>query len=64
MSGSRDIEHVITMRRASAGIRWLVTHLESMTQLLAIMMPSGSSGRVSPSCRSSWQAVASQERCK
>ena len=32
MSGSRDNEHVITMRRPSAGIRWRVTHRESMTQ--------------------------------
>jgi hypothetical protein len=29
-------EHVITTRRPSAGTRWLVIHLESMTQLLAI----------------------------
>jgi hypothetical protein len=38
MSGSREHEHVIAMRRPSPGIHWLVTHLESMTQLLAITM--------------------------
>jgi hypothetical protein len=31
MSGSRDNEHVITMRRPRAGIRWPVTHRESMS---------------------------------
>ena len=44
------------MRRPSAGIRWLVTHLESITQLLAMMMRCGPPGRVSPGCRVSWQA--------
>jgi hypothetical protein len=38
MSGSRENEHVIAMRRPSPGIRWLVTRLESMTQLLAMLM--------------------------
>jgi len=35
MSGSSQNEHVIAIRRPSAGTRWLVTHLASMTRLLA-----------------------------
>jgi len=38
MSGSREHEHAITKRRPSPGIHWLVTHLESMTQLLVMRM--------------------------
>src|SRR2546430_6491653 len=49
MSGSREHEHVITMRRPSPGIHWLVTHLESMTQLLVMRMRGEPSGRVPPS---------------
>jgi len=56
MSGSRENEHVMTMRRARAGIRLLVIHLASMTQLLPIVMRGGASGRVSPRSRSSTQA--------
>jgi hypothetical protein len=48
MSGSREDEHVITMRRPSPGIRRLVTHLESITQLLTIMTRREPSGRVLP----------------
>ena len=48
MSGSREDEHVITMRRPSPGIRRLVTHLESITQLLTIMTRREPSGSVSP----------------
>ena len=40
------------MRRPSPGIHWLVTHLESMTQLLVMMMRGEPSGRVPPRCRS------------
>ena len=39
----------ITMRRPSPGIHWLVTHLESMTQLLVTRThgePSGRAGRL------------------
>jgi len=56
MSGSREDEHVITMRRASAGIHWLVTHLESITRLLVITMRGTSPACGSPPCRSSRQA--------
>src|SRR5580693_10704634 len=56
MSGSRENEHVITMRRPRAGIRLPVIHLESMTQLLPMVMRGRASGRVSPRCRSSTQA--------
>ena len=56
MSGSREHEHVITMRRSSPGIHWLVTHLESMTQLLVMRMHGEPSGRVPPRCRSRRQA--------
>jgi hypothetical protein len=38
MSGSRENEHIITTRRPSPGIRWLVTRLEPMTQPLAMLM--------------------------
>ena len=48
MPGSREAEHVITMRRPSPGIRRLVTHLESITQLLTIMTRREPSGCVSP----------------
>lgn len=37
-------EHVITMRRPSAGTHWLVTHRESITHLLAMMTRGGSPG--------------------
>ena len=47
MSGWRENEHVITTRRPSAGICWLVVHLESMTQLLATRMRGEPPGRVS-----------------
>jgi len=53
MSGSRENEHVMTMRRASAGTHWLVTHLESITQLAMMMMHRGSLGRVPGRSRSS-----------
>jgi hypothetical protein len=56
ISGSRENEHVITMRRPSAGIHRVVTHLESITQLLAMMMRGGSPGRVPGRSGSSWQA--------
>ena len=41
MAGSRDNEHVITMRRPSAGICWRVTQCESMTKLLATFRRGG-----------------------
>jgi hypothetical protein len=56
MSGSREHEHVITMRRLSPGIHWLVTHPESMTQLLVMRMRGEQSSRVPPACRARQQA--------
>ena len=44
MSGSRDNEQVIMMRRPRAGIRWRVTHRESMTQLPATPTRCGAAG--------------------
>src|SRR5580704_19643051 len=55
-SGSREHEHVITMRRPSPGIHWRVIHLESMTQLLVMRMRGEPSGCVPPTCRSRRQA--------
>jgi hypothetical protein len=56
MSGAREDEHVITMRRPRAGIHWLVTHLESITQLLVITMRGPSPACGPPPRRSSRQA--------
>src|SRR5260370_39749513 len=56
MSGSRESEHVITIRRPSVGIRWLVTHRESSTQVLAMLMRAVSADGASPSCTRSWHA--------
>jgi hypothetical protein len=51
-------EHVIAMRRPSAGTRWLATRLESMTRPLAMMMRGGPPGRVPGRSTSSWQAIS------
>jgi hypothetical protein len=58
MSGSRENEPVMTMRRPRAGIRLLVIQLGSMTQLLPTVMRDGASGRVSPRCSSSTQGCS------
>jgi hypothetical protein len=46
----------MTMRRPSMGIRLLVTHRESMTQLLVIVTRDDGSGPAAAGCTSSWQA--------
>jgi hypothetical protein len=56
VSGSSQNEHVIAIRWPSAGTRWLVTNLASMTRLLAMMMRGGPHGRVPGRSTSSWLA--------
>jgi hypothetical protein len=49
-AGSSAAEHVMAMRRLSAGMRRLVTHRESSTHRLAMVMRGGPSGRGSRQC--------------
>ncbi len=55
-SGSRDKQHVISMRRSSAGIHWRVIQRESMTRVPATFRPGGQPGRGSSRRRLNRQA--------